>query len=153
MLPYSSMKKILWILALFVAILVVFQAFFKVGPLAWGDAPFFYPHGLKELITEPLAWTNRGIDFGGINLLVWLSPLTILYGILGSLLKLGNDLTIRILFYFPAVIFSVIGIYSLTRYLKFSRTVSFFASLVYVLNTYFLLVVDGGQVGFALAYG
>ncbi len=140
-------------MALIVPIVLVFQSFFKSGPLAFGDAPFFYAQGLKELISEPLAWTNKGINFGGINLLVWISPLTILYGILGSVLKLGNNLAVRFIFYFPSIILSLVGLHLLTKYLRFPGKVSFFASLIYVLNTYFILVVDGGQAGFALAYG
>ena len=132
---------------------LVFSAFLRPGPLAWGDAPSFYSEGLKELIAEPLAFTNRGINFGGINLLIWISPLNILYGILAYTLGLGNGLAIRLVFYFPSVILSILGTIFLCKYLGKSKVVSFFTSLVYVLNTYFLLVVDGGQVGFALAYG
>lgn len=132
-------------------LLFVFKNFFLAGPLAWGDAPHFYPEMLKELIIEPLAWTNRGYSFGGVNIILWLSPIMFLYGLLGNII--GNDLTIRILFYFPSVILAGIGTYFLTTYLKLSRTVQFFAVLVYLLNTYYLLVIDGGQVGVALAYG
>lgn len=150
------MKKanlILFWLFLLIPVILVFKPFFSSNPLAWGDAPYFSPQGLKELISEPLAFTNRGIGFGGANLFIFLSPIMILYGILGSILKLGNDLTIRILFYFPSVVFSITGTYFLTRYLGKSKLVSFFTTLVYTLNTYFILLVDGGQVGFALAYG
>lgn len=120
--------------------------------LAGGDAPFFYSEGLKELITEPLAWVSRGNNFGGQNLIIWLSPLTILYGVLGSLFKLGNDVAVRLVFYLPSIILSIVGGYSFSRYLKFSSVTSFFAALFYVLNTYFIILIDGGQVGVALAY-
>lgn len=150
------MKK-LQIITMFLAFLLpvffVFHSLFVPGHLAFGDAPFFYPEGLKELIAEPLAWTNRGLNFGGINLMIWISPLTILYGTLGSLFKLGNDSTVRMIFYFPSVILAAVGPYLFSRYLGKSKLFGFFASLLYTLNTYFILVVDGGQVGYALAYG
>ncbi len=122
------------------------------GPLAWGDAPHFYPEELKELVSwEPLAWTTRGINFGGVNPQIFIFPWLLLYGVLGQLV--GNDLAIRVVFYFPAVILAAVGPVLLTKYLGLSKKVQFFSSLVYLLNTYFLLLVDGGQVGVTLAYG
>src|SRR5260221_550028 len=76
-----------------------------------------------------------------------------LYGVLGNFLHLGNDIILRVLFYFPSLIFGFFGVYFLTKTLKLSKTVTFFATLVYLVNTYYLLLVDGGQVGVVLAYG
>ncbi len=76
-----------------------------------------------------------------------------LMGTLNKFLLLGSDSIIRILFYFPSVIFSITGVYFLTKYLKLSKIVQFFAIFFYLLNTYFILLVDGGQIGVVLAYG
>ncbi len=146
-------EKLLFFLLLLVPVLIVFKNFFLSGPLAWGDAPYFFPEALKELVSEPLVWTQRGINFGGVNLLLWISPPMYLYGLLGSVLNLGNDLTIRLIFYFPSLILSLIGPYLLARHLGFSKLVGFFTSFVFVLNTYYLLLIDGGQVGISVAYG
>lgn len=145
--------NILVFLGLAVPTLLAFRAFFTPSPLVWGDAPYFYPEGLKELVAKPYLWTDNGNNFGGINSLLWLSPLMFVYGILHKLFGLDNDLIIRILFYFPATLLSLITPIFFARYLGYSRVVQFFTSLVYTLNTYFLLLVDGGQVGVALAYG
>lgn len=144
-------KKILFFLAILAPVLIVFKNFFIPGPLAWGDAPHFFPEQLRELTGEPLAWTNRGFSFGGVNNTLWLSPLMIIYGLLGNVV--GNDLTIRILFYFPSLILTGFGTYLFTKYLKVSTVAQFFSVLIYLLNTYYLLLIDGGQVGVALAYG
>ena len=131
----------------------VFISFFRNLHLAWGDAPYFYPEGLKELVSGLSIWSQNGTDFGGRNLALWLSPMMVIYGALNKYLGLGNDAIVRILFYFPSVILAGFGPYFLTRYLKLSKTVQFFSSLFYLLNTYFILLIDGGQVGIALSYG
>lgn len=154
------MSRASFLILLAVPAFLVFRAFFLPaspaggpGPLAWGDAPYFYPEGLRELVSEPAAWVSRGNNFGAVNNILWLSPLMFLYGALHTFLGLGNDIIIRILFYFPAVILAFVTPVLFTRYLKLPRTTQFFASLLYGLNTYFLLLIDGGQVGVALAYG
>lgn len=131
----------------------VFKNLFSGNVLFGGDAPYFYSDTLKQLFSEPLVWTQRGFSFGGINLSLWLSPVMLVYGILGKFMSLGNDTIIKILFLFPSLILSFIGPHLLTKYLKLKKIVGFFASLVYVFNTYFVLLIDGGQVGVALAYG
>lgn len=152
-----KLERINWVLAvgfglgILIPVLIVFKNFLLPGPLAWGDAPFFYSPGLKELIAEPLSWTNRGNAFGGVNPLIFISPLMFVYGLIGRFI--GNDLAIRILFHFPALVLAIVGPVLLARYLKLSKTVWFFSSIVYTLNTYYLLLVDGGQIGIALAYG
>ena len=146
------MKKLLsWLLILLPVLWIFRQIFFGNLPI-WGDAPFFYPEGLRELFYEPLTWVTRNISFGGVNSVLWISPIMFLMGVLNKFLFLGSDSIIRILFYFPSIIFSLTGVYFLTRYLNLSRVTQFFAILFYLLNTYFILLVDGGQIGVALAY-
>lgn len=143
----------MFLLLLFVPVVLVFKNFFLPNPLAWGDAPYYYPEGLIGWLSGPYVWSDMGANFGGVNFFLWISPLMYLYGLLGSVFKFGNDLTIRLIFYFPSLILSLIGPYLFARYLKFSKLVAFFSSFVFTLNTYYLLLVDGGQVGVALAYG
>lgn len=141
-----------WLLIL-IPVVWVFKHVLFGSLSSWGDAPFFYSEGLRELFMEPLTWTQRGLNFGGVNQLLWLSPVMILYGALGRFLSLDNSAIVRILFYFPSIFLSTTGTYLLAKYLRFSKTTQFFSILVYLLNTYYLLVIDGGQMGVALAYG
>ncbi len=145
--------NIIFVLGILIPTLLVYKNFFLPGPLAWGDAPNFFSEELKQLVSEPLSWTNRGISLGGINVALWLSPLLFLYGSLYKFLSIGNDLAIRLLFYFPSVLLAGFSSYFFAKYLKFTKVVQFFCVLVYLLNTYFILLIDGGQVGIALAYG
>jgi len=146
-------KILLYVFLILTPSLFVYISFFKNLHLAWGDAPYFYPEGLEELVSGLSIWSQNGTDFGGRNLALWLSPMMVIYGALNKYLGLGNDAIVRILFYFPSVILAGFGPYFLTRYLKLSKTVQFFSSLFYLLNTYFILLIDGGQVGIALSYG
>ena len=144
----AMIRKLVISIALILPALFVFKSLFFPGPLAWGDAPHFYPEEIRQLVGEPLAWDSRGNSFGGINSLIFIWPLMFIYGLIGN-----NDLAVRILFYFPSIMLAGLGIYFLTRYLKFAPVVSFFSVLVYLINTYYLLLIDGGQAGVALAYG
>jgi len=147
------MKKSNFLLLLGLAIpaVLVFKSFLLSGPLAWGDAPFFYNEGLKELVGEPLAWTTQGNSLGGVNQFIFIWPLMFLYGLVGNLL--GNDAAIRIIFYTPSLVLSLTGAWQFGKYLKISTLGRFFVAHLYVFNTYYLLLVDGGQVGVAFAYG
>lgn len=145
--------NIIFILGLAIPAILVFRAFFMDRPLVWGDAPYFYPQALNELFNPPFIWTSWGQNFGGVNQSLWLYPLMWLYGALHKFLSLGNDAIIRIIFYFPAVLLAFTSPIFLTRYLGFSKVVQFFSALLYAFNTYFLLLIDGGQVGVALAVG
>lgn len=139
-----------WFLIL-IPVVLVFKNLFLPGVLWGGDAPFFYPDAIKQLISKPNVFTERGIPFGGVNQLAWLWPLMYLFGSLGKFF--GSDVALRVVFLFPSLILAGLGLYFLTKYLKFSGVVRFFAVLIYLLNTYYVLLIDGGQVGVALAYG
>lgn len=148
----NLLKNSYWLLLL-VPTSFVFKNLLFGNLFYGGDAPFFYTGNLKQLFSDPLVWTERGYSFGGVNLALWLSPVMIIYGALGKFLSLDNDAIVRILFIIPSISLSFVGPYLLTKYLKLSKTIQFFSVLVYVFNTYFLLLLDGGQVGVALAYG
>ncbi|SRR5260221_12894500 len=108
------MKKIKYIL-LAIVIFIVFRKFLMAGPLVSGDAPYFYKEGLSELIKFPGTWISRGNTLGGINLFLWIYPIMFLYGMLGVVFHLNNDLILRLLFYFPSLVFGFYGIYLLTK--------------------------------------
>ena len=147
------MKKLLSWLLILLPVLWVFRQLFIGNLPTWGDAPFFYPEGLRELFYEPLTWVTRNISFGGVNSVLWISQIMFLMGVLNKLLFLGSDSIVRILFYFPSIVFSITGVYFLVKHLRLSKVVQFFAVFFYLLNTYFILLVDGGQIGVALSYG
>lgn len=140
-----------WVFIL-VPVFFVFNRLFLPGLLWGGDAPYFYSEAQKQLFSQINVFTERGIPFGGFNSFLWLYPLMFVFGAFGKL-GVGSDLALRIIFLFPSLILSLLGPYLLAKYLKFGSVTRFFSVFVYLLNTYFILLVDGGQVGVALAYG
>jgi|GEM_PF-2225088 hypothetical protein len=148
-----SLVSLVPVFFLLAPILLVFQNFFGEGHLVYGDALYLYPEALRNGLNGPLAWVYRGTTFGGVNNYLFIYPIMYFYSLLSQVFGFNNDVLIRIVFYFPAVLFAAFSSYYLARYLKYAKTVCFFASLLYVLNTYFLMIIDGGQVGVALAYG
>ena len=140
-----------WIVLILLT-LIVFRSIFSPGPAVWSDAPYIYPQAGRDFLSEPLVWESRG-RFGVVNDLYWIYPIMTLYYGLISVVGLSNDLVIRVLFYFPAIFFALFSPWKFSKFFGFSNLVSFFSSTVYVLSTYFILVVDGGQIGVALAYG
>jgi len=145
------MRKVIFWLELVVLVLVFRNLF--VGSVVWGDAPHFYSEGLRELVGEPLAWTNRGNTLGGVNMFLWMSPVMAVYGMLYKVFGFGSEQILIVLFYLPSLVLAATGAVFLARHWGLGRWAQVIASLAYALNTYYLLVVDGGVVGLALAYG
>lgn len=61
-------KILLYVFLILTPSLFVYISFFKNLHLAWGDAPYFYPEGLEELVSGLSIWSQNGTDFGGRNL-------------------------------------------------------------------------------------
>lgn len=124
-----------------------------IGPLAFGDAPYFFPENLNELFQKPLIWDFRNNNFGASQAQVlWLYLPTFLMGLLGKL-GISADIAIRIIFYFPATIIAFLGLLLFIKGFVKNNFAATLCSFLYVFNTYFLLLIDGGQIGLALAYG
>lgn len=145
-------NKFLFLLGIIIPVLLIFRILFLPGPAVWGDAPYFYPEALSQFVGPPSTWSSWGQNFGDSNKVLWLYPLMFLYGLFYKVFGLENDLIIRFLFYFPSLIFVFLTPYLFASYINLSKVGRFFASFFYGLNTYFILLIDGGQVGVALAY-
>lgn len=149
-----NLKIIFIFLGFAIPYLLIFKVFFKDGSLAFGDAPFFTPENLKELFNFPFIWNFRHNNFGTSQYpILWLYLPTYVYGFLNHFLNLGNDFLIRAVFYFPATILAIVGAWKFIG--KFNQNIygKFIGSFLYAFNTYFLMLIDGGQVGVVLAYG
>ena len=144
--------SILSFVALVVPALLVYWPVIFVASQSWGDAPHFVGSEFNDLLTESYAWISRGENLGGVDPRLWIKPLLLIYGYLGTL-GISNGWIVNGLFYVPAIVLSFTGPVFLAKRLEYSGVVQFFAALLYTLNTYFILLIDGGQVGIALAYG
>lgn len=144
----NNFKLILFILLIF----VFFRPFFTFSDLSWGDAPYYFHGEFANLLNGFSVWSSEGNNFGGINALLWLYPINFLIGFLGSVLRLDHLVIVRIVFYFPSLIMAVTTSYLLAKELGLKKG-AWAAALLYVFNSYYLLLVDGGQVGVVLSYG
>ena len=143
------------LLIVFVALMVLlsYKVLFSSASLSAGDAPYLTAWLMKSYIAEPEAWTTVGTSLGGQNQFLWIAPYMSLISLVGSALGFSSGLMLRVFFYIPGILMSIVGSYFFAcRYTK-SNTSRLITSLIYSVNTYFLMVVDGGQVGIVLAYG
>lgn len=146
-------KQFLPFLLLIIPALLVYKSLFLSSNLAFGDAPYFYPENLAQLFSLPLQWESRNDNFGaGQGFVMWLYLPTFLMGLF-SKLGLSHDFLVRMVFYFPAVILSFCFSYQFLRKKVNSTLPAILGSFFYGFNTYFLSVLDGGQIGLALSYG
>ncbi|QQS38601.1 oligosaccharide repeat unit polymerase [Candidatus Woesebacteria bacterium] len=150
---YKVADVAFFIIGLLIPVIIVFYPLIIHTDLSWGDAPNFTNREFTDLFSEPYSWINRDGNLGTIDPRLFIKPILMLYGIMGKYLGLPNNIIINLLFFFPAIILSLIGPIYLAKKLKYPPLVWFFASLFYTLNTYFILLIDGGQVGVALSYG
>lgn len=147
-------KHLAIILCLLLPYLLAYRSFFSTNTLVWGDAPFFYQENLKELFSQPLLWNFRNDNFGFPQLhVLWLYLPTFLYGLLNHFLGLNNTILIRLVFYFPATILAIVGSWLFVGQFTKNLNAKLLGSLLYGFNTYFLMVLDGGQVGVAVSFG
>lgn len=149
-----KIKYLLLFLSFFIPYLIFYRAFFLGGHLVWGDAPYFYLENLKQLFNQPLLWDYRNDNFGAPqNYVLWLTLPTFLFGLLHQLFSLSNDVLIRLIFYIPATFLAPLGAWLFVSQFTKNIYAKFLAIFLYAFNTYFFLVLDGGQLGVALSFG
>jgi len=119
-----------------------------------GDFRFFYPENIKDFITLPLAWDsslNTGIGHSQIGSL-WIISY---FNLTVFLSKLGlNWNLIQLIFWvLPAILLSFLSSFYLFKALfNFKDRYSILAGIIYTFNTYFLMILTGGQLGVSLSY-
>lgn len=134
-------------------ILSVFWSFFVFENNVAGDFSFLSNAELLQRFDVPRIWQERiseGLGHYALPIL-WNWPLDFLYGLLGRVGLTFARIEV-LLFVLP---FSIFGYYSIKYFLKYFGLKDqgvFAGSILYLLNTYVLLVVDGGQFSIALSY-
>jgi len=128
-----------------------------------GDFRFFWPESIKDFVTFPSAWDaslNTGIGQTQLPAL-WIISY---FNFTALFTKFGLDWnSIQIIFWvIPAILISFFSSFYLFKYLFSrerdpavagkSRKYSILSGLIYSLNTYFLMILTGGQLGVALSY-
>ncbi len=118
---------------------------------AFGDAPFFFQEQLKEISWLPSVWDGAHGLGNGVIAQLWIDYPIRLFIKLAYVMGL-NWWSIDKMLWVSAVIMSVVSIWKLSRYIFQSRFISTLSVIIYSLNTYVLMLFDGGQRGVMLAY-
>lgn len=144
------MKHYAHFLLLTVLLLVVFRDFLHTGGLVGGDWPYFYREQLSEMPLVAPAW-NSFFNLGSVTVSPWIDTyLSIIVYIFVNTLGISWGIVQLLFFYFLAIILSAIS--ATVLYKTLFRTTSILPAIVYTVNTYFLLIIGGGQLGIVLGY-
>lgn len=144
------MKKVF----IFIIITILFWGLWSHTNLVATDWRYWFPEELKDGFFFPYLWRNTlGAEGLGQRVFstIWLWPMTFFFS-LGAKLGFSFPSLSRILAIIPIIVVAIYSIDSLLAFLKvkkFARTVAIF---LYILNTYFLLLIDGGQLFIAYSY-
>ncbi len=147
--------KILFILLIFVIIGDVYSSWFIHSNILSGDWPFFYNENIQYTPLFPSAWSpthNNGL--GGNNQAFFIDQYLYFSMSITKIFHLPWNIGYKIFWYFSFLLCSIGSSYYFLSKVgnQFSTIVKLIGVLIYTTNTYILLVVGGGQMGYALAY-
>lgn len=146
----SKISKILPFLLVTLILLIVFRVWFLPGEISGGDAPFFFNEALRDESSFPHIWRNSGLGyFDSLTYShIYLSlPIKIL-----SLAGMSWELIERIAWYWPFLMIGFLSSFYFGRLILGKKTVSFLTPVVFLINTYILMIIGGGQISIGLAY-
>lgn len=136
---------------------VIFKNWFLFPEIIGGDWPFYYPENLRAVSFPPAIWVNyRNNGLGGVNVFLNLRFFqSALISFFVQQLGFSWSLVYKLAWFGLFLFLSILSSHALI-YKVFSRETrlwsSFLSSLIFLTNTYILMVVSGGQMGVALAY-
>lgn len=132
---------------------LIFRPWFLPGLITAGDLSFFYPEQLRQYFNFPFTWeTFRDAGLGG--------PSFLFQGVYLYNLPLGflsHDFSYpaleRIVWFWPLLILALFSPWFLAKTLNLFPVRFYpFSVLIFFLNTYFFMVMGGGQLTIILAY-
>src|SRR3989304_6787997 len=140
------------ILILVVLILVIInKIIFPFGIRVANDFPIVSQDTLNLGFGTPQIWSNKTADgLGEYSVItLWSWPLDFLGGVAS---KIGLDFGVIefLILLAPIFILGVVSIRKIFDSFNIKNPGKFVGTLVYIANTYFLLLIDGGQLSIAL---
>lgn len=109
---------------------------------------------LIEQINVPLAWSDSGsVGMGHYKVpLLWNWPVNFIFGLFSEM-GFNYNLMLVIFGYLLSFSLAIYGINKILKLYKIGKAGRQAGILLYLLNSYFILLLDGGQLNLALAYG
>lgn len=125
---------------------LTFKAWFSFGILASGDLPYYFHETLNERFSLPLSWN------GGYKVpLLFYWPPNLLTGLL-SQLGFTSPLVTQLIWFWPFLVLTIFSSWFLFKTIFPKNSFWFISLLVFLFNTYILMIVGGAQTGIAWAY-
>ncbi len=122
--------------------------------IAGGDWRFFFPENITSFIGIPSAWDaslNTGVGQPQLNTL-WITGYLYLTSLLSKIGFSWNAISL-VCWIIPVFLIGSISMFFLYRFFwQGNKNYAVISSLIYISNTYFLMIFSGGQLGVALAY-
>lgn len=144
------MKKIL--LALLVIVFLVFIRFFSpVTARVASDFPYIFPEQLVERFSIPQTWYSINVLGENASVLLWSFPTNLFYG-LGNIIGMGFPWLERIFGVLPIILIGAVSIVYFLKHHNVKNSGLLVGAVLYMLNSYFLLLIDGGQLLVAGAF-
>lgn len=133
-------------------ILIIFKVWFMPSILVGGDTVQNYSLN----IFQPFVYMWDGLNNNGFGTFVGpfsnAQIITSIIWFLGNILHFDWSSIERIVFLFPEVILGIIIPIQFTNYFLGKKLSHVLAPLIFLLNTYFLLLIAGGQIVVAFSY-
>ncbi len=136
-------------------IFFLYRNWFSKGVLSATDFPFLYPMALGDFLWRPYAWSHiLGNGLGGVTYAVLNLNMYLAAGVrsIVFLLHIPWNIAYRLLFYWPFLILGIVSSYIFCRSFLKDRVLASIGVIIYMSNTYVLMLSGGGQVGLMMAY-
>lgn len=123
--------------------------------IAGGDWRFFFNENIGQFAGIPSAWDsslNTGVGISSLSTM-WITTYLNITALFGNFGLSWNSITL-FFWILPTIIVSTIGSYLLFNefWQLNKRHLALLSSLIYISNTYILMVFSGGQLGVVFAY-
>ena len=154
----NFLKNIVNIFWAFIFILIlgsVYYRWFTLDPIIGGDWPYFFNETLKEFPIFFPSWnTWLGNGWGGTHPIYFLQMFQNFTVFFATFLNIPWVIVYKVLWFGGFITLSVFSSIYLSKSVLRTREVWVYlmSSLIFAANTYVLMLVDGGQMGIALAY-
>lgn len=151
----KNRTNVFWVFSFILILGSVYYRWFTLNPIIGGDWPYFFNETLKEFPLLFPSWnTWLGNGWGGTNSIYFLQMFQDFTVLFTTFLKIPWVVVYKVLWFGGFITFSVFSSVYLSKSVLHTREVwvHLISPLIFATNTYVLMLVDGGQMGIALAY-
>lgn len=145
--------RLLGILVL-VIILINYKIILNTSPIFGGDYIHFEKSGLTYLLHNSYQVWDSHLNLGWNRVaLMGYAPINTIIGVIALLSGYNAPIVERIVWWLPFLVLSLFSTLKLSRYLSLGKKTYPFSLLIFLANTYILMIIAGGQIaGIGLAY-